>query len=95
MTADAGPQPASHPSSPSPPPFSQIPPAEPSGRKVILWLFVALSVATAVALLYFATQVDPEFRPRIYVALVGDLMLPVIAWQLFRWIEQHRQSGQP
>ena len=53
---------------------------------------MALSLATAVALLYFATQVEPEFRPRIYVALVGDLGIPLFAWQLFRVIEQRQRT---
>jgi hypothetical protein len=47
-------------------------------------------VATAVTLLYFAAITEPEFRRRVLVALVVNLMLPLIAWQGFRWIE-HRQ----
>jgi hypothetical protein len=64
--------------------------SDPSGPRVILWLFVALSAGTALALLYFAMQVDPQYRPRIYAALVGDLGIPLIAWQLFRVIEERR-----
>lgn len=64
--------------------------SEPSGRKVIFWLFAGLWVVTAVVLLYFASVTEPEFRRRIYVALVVDLMLPLVAWQAFRWIDQTR-----
>lgn len=58
----------------------------------MLWLFVALSIATALALLYFASIVDAEFRPRIYTALVADLALPVIAWRLFGIINRRRDA---
>jgi hypothetical protein len=47
---------------------------------------------TAVVLLSFATITPAEFRRRIYVALVVDLMLPFIAWQAFRWIEGKRTA---
>ena len=53
-------------------------------------MFVGLWVITAVVLVYFAAITEPEFRRRIYVALVVNLMLPFIAWQAFRWIEQAR-----
>jgi hypothetical protein len=46
-----------------------------------------------VTLLYFASITEPTFRRRIYLALVGDLMAPLIAWQAFRWIETKRQSS--
>lgn len=67
-----------------------MPGTEPSGRRVIFWLFAGLWVVTAVVLLYFASITEPEFRRRIYVALVVNLMLPLIAWQAFRWIEARR-----
>lgn len=64
--------------------------AEPSGRVVVFWLFVALSVATAAALLYFA-QIAPEpARPRIYSALVGNLALPIIAWYVYKNLKRHK-----
>ena len=56
----------------------------------MLWLFVALSVATALALLYFASITEPEFRPRIYAALVGNLALPIIAWYVYKHLPRHR-----
>ena len=59
---------------------------EPSGRKVVFWLFAGLWVVTAVVLVYFAAITEPQFRRRIYVALVVDLMLPFVAWQAFRLI---------
>lgn len=42
-------------------------------------------------LAYFASITEPDFRRRIYVALVVNLMLPLIAWQAFRWIEANRR----
>lgn len=60
--------------------------SEPSGRRVVFWLFVGLWIVTAVVLGYFAYITDEDFRRRIYVALVVNLMLPLIAWQGFRWI---------
>jgi uncharacterized membrane protein YhaH (DUF805 family) len=65
---------------------------EPSGRKVVFWLFVGLWVTTAVTLLYFADITHTDFRRRIYVALVVNLMLPLIAWQAFRWIDFRRSD---
>ncbi len=56
----------------------------------MFWLFAGLWVVTAVVLLYFAAITPEEFRGRIYVALVVNLMLPLIAWQAFRWIEAKR-----
>lgn len=58
----------------------------------MFWLFAALWVATAVSLLYFASITEPDFRRRIYVALVVNLMLPLIAWQAFRWIDASRST---
>jgi len=45
-----------------------------------------------VSLAYFASITEPDFRRRIYVALVVNLMLPLIAWQAFRWIDQRRSN---
>jgi hypothetical protein len=45
-----------------------------------------------VSLVYFASITEPDFRRRIYVALVVNLMLPLIAWQAFRWIDQRRNA---
>jgi hypothetical protein len=56
----------------------------------VFWLFAALWVFTLLTLVYFASITEPDFRRRIYVALVVNLMLPLIAWQLFRWIEASR-----
>lgn len=64
--------------------------SESSGRRVVFWLFAGLWVITAVVLVYFASITEPEFRRRIYVALVVDLMLPFVAWQAFRWIEERQ-----
>ena len=69
------------------------PSGEPQGRRVILWLFVGLALATFVTLMVFARTVDDEFRPRIYATMVGDLMAPVIAWQAFRLIEARREAA--
>ena len=41
---------------------------------------MALAIATAVTLLIFAQTVEEQFRPRIYLALGGDLALPVVGW---------------
>jgi uncharacterized membrane protein YhaH (DUF805 family) len=65
---------------------------EPSGRKVIFWLFAGLWIMTAAVLVYFASITEPDYRRRIYVALVVNLMLPLIAWQAFRLIEQRRHA---
>jgi hypothetical protein len=65
---------------------------EPSGKRVVFWLFAALWVATALSLVYFASITEPEFRRRIYVALVVNLMLPLIAWQAFRWMDGRRSN---
>ena len=51
---------------------------------MLLWL------ATAAALLYFASITPWEYRRRIYVALVVNLMMPLVAWQAFRVIEARR-----
>lgn len=58
----------------------------------MFWLFIALSVATALALLYFASIAPPGARPRIYTALVGNLALPVIAWYVYKNLGRHRGS---
>ena len=79
--------PAREPSGPSEPSAT-----EPSGRKVVFWLFAGLWVITAVVLVYFALITEPEFRRRIYVALVVNLMLPFIAWQAFRLIDGRRKD---
>ncbi|HJQ92995.1 MAG TPA: hypothetical protein VJ874_01785 [Candidatus Thermoplasmatota archaeon] len=44
-------------------------------------------------LVYFALITEPDFRRRIWVALVVNLMLPLIAWQAFRWIDQSRTKA--
>ena len=84
------------PTDPSPssplPPVSSEPHAEPSGRVVVFWLFVALSLATAAALLYFASIAPLGARPRIYTALVGNLALPVIAWYVYKNLKRHRAA---
>lgn len=64
---------------------------EPSGKRVVFWLFAGLWVVTAVVLVYFALITEPQFRRRIWVALVVDLMLPLVAWQAFRWIDARRR----
>jgi hypothetical protein len=63
----------------------------------VFWLFVGLWITTAVTLLYFANITHTEFRRRIYVALVVNLMMPLIAWQAFRLIaerQDRRAKGQ-
>ncbi len=63
----------------------------PSGQSVIFRLFVALAIATAVSLLFFAQMVEPgRPRNRVYFALVGDLLLPVIAWFILKGIARHQ-----
>lgn len=57
---------------------------------MVFWLFVALSVATALSLLYFAGIAPIGARPRIYTALVGNLALPVIAWYVYKHLPRHR-----
>lgn len=57
---------------------------------MVLWLFVALAVCTALALLYFASIAPPGARPRILTALVGNLALPVIAWYVYKHLPRHR-----
>jgi hypothetical protein len=59
----------------------------------VFWLFAALWVVTLLTLVYFASITEPDFRTRIYVALVVNLMLPLIAWQAFRWIDQGRSRA--
>ena len=56
----------------------------------MFWLFVALSVATAAALLYFASIAPAGARPRIFTALVGNLALPVIAWYVYKNLGRHK-----
>ena len=56
----------------------------------MFWLFVALSIATALALVSFASIAPPGARPRIYTALVGNLALPVIAWYVYKNLKRHR-----
>ena len=65
---------------------------EPSGKRVVFWLFVGLWIVTAVTLVYFASITEPDFRRRIYVALVVNLMLPLVAWQAFRLIDARRKA---
>lgn len=64
---------------------------EPSGKRVVFWLFAGLWVMTAVVLVYFALITETEFRRRIWVALVVDLMLPFVAWQAFMLIDARRR----
>lgn len=71
---------------------SQVSRGELSGRRLILWLFVLLALATFATLVLFAQDVSPAFRPRIYATMVGDLMAPVIAWQAFRVIERRQAA---
>ncbi|MGB0651681.1 MAG: hypothetical protein ACPGQL_00640 [Thermoplasmatota archaeon] len=68
--------------------------AAPSGARLILWLFGALSVATLVILLIFANTVEAQFRPRIYTALAGNLMLPLLAVAVFAGMDARRR-GEP
>ncbi|HLF16572.1 MAG TPA: hypothetical protein VI796_03970 [Candidatus Thermoplasmatota archaeon] len=43
------------------------------------------------ALLTFAAVVSPQVRPRIYLALAGDLLLPVVAWYILKAIGRRRE----
>lgn len=63
------------------------------GERLIFWLFVALSAATAVALLTFAQFVPHEAKPRLYYALAGDLAIPVIAWFVLKAIGKRRRAA--
>jgi hypothetical protein len=64
---------------------------EPSGRVVVFWLFIGLALATAGVLVYFASIAPVEARPRIYASLVGNLMIPVIAWYVFKHMPRNRR----
>ena len=66
-------------------------PQGPSGQRIVFWLFVSLAIATALALAILAQAGPADFRPRVYASLVGDLGLPLIAWQLLRAIAQWRE----
>lgn len=74
-----------------PPSSSATESHEPTGRKVVFWLFVALSIATAAALLIFAQTVEERFRTRVYLSLAADLLIPVVAWFAIKAIEKRRR----
>lgn len=61
----------------------------------MFWLFVALGVATAAALLYFGHIAPPAAKPRIYTALVGNLALPIIAWYVYKHLKRHQPPQPP
>ena len=65
------------------------------GQRLIFWLFVALSIATAASLLVMAQFVDEAYRPRIYWSLAGDLLIPVIAWFALKAIGKRRAERKP
>ncbi len=67
-------------------------PAAPRGDRFILGLFAVLAVATVATLALFASIVDPAYRTRIYVAMVGNLLLPLVAAAVFVAIEAKRQG---
>lgn len=57
-----------------------------SGQRLIFRMFVVLAVATVVILLFFATQVQASYRPRIYGALALNLVLVVAAYFILKAI---------
>ncbi|MEA3189746.1 MAG: hypothetical protein QOD77_328 [Thermoplasmata archaeon] len=69
-------------------------------ERVILWMFVLLSIATAAALWWFIRiseqRLSPDdfarVRPRLYSALAGDLAAPVVAWFVLRAIGRRRAA---
>lgn len=67
-------------------------PCVPSGEQVILRLFVALAVATAVILLLFAAIAPEAYRLRIYVALVGNLLLAAVVYAALRQVGKRRRQ---
>ncbi len=66
-----------------------------SGARTITVLFAALALATLLSLSLFATMMPPgSDRQRVYVALAGNLMLPLVAIPFFVAL-QARRLGHP
>ncbi len=65
-----------------------------SGRRLVFLLFLVLWIVTLVTLVGFGIWTTQRFdvgtSRRIWVALVANLMLPVIAWQVFRLMNEYR-----
>ncbi|HUR62519.1 MAG TPA: hypothetical protein VM286_09180 [Candidatus Thermoplasmatota archaeon] len=67
-------------------------------ERLILGLFIALAAATAIALLWFIQITEQRLAPvdfarikwRLYGALLGDLLAPVVAWFVIKAINQRR-----
>ncbi len=64
----------------------------PRGDRFIMGLFAVLAVATVAVLGLFASIVEPAYRQRIYIALVGNLLLPLIAAAVFAAIDAKRRG---
>jgi hypothetical protein len=60
------------------------------GKRLILWLFLVLAVCTVVVLLYLAAEAPPSARPRVYLALVGNLLMAALALLLIQRIGKRR-----
>ena len=69
-----------------------------SGRRLVWRFFAGLWVATLLALGYLGfvagERFGDEVAPRLWVALVVDLMLPFVAWQIFRAMPRNRHLRQ-
>ncbi|HEX2066668.1 MAG TPA: hypothetical protein VHI93_07640 [Candidatus Thermoplasmatota archaeon] len=69
-------------------------------ERLIFWLFAALAAATALALLWFIElaqrRLSPEdfarIEPRLYAALAGDLLAPVLGWFLIKALNRRRPA---
>lgn len=87
---------ASNPSSPSSSkPPSEADPAAPlgvSGEKVVLWIFVILSIGTILAFAAFYPSTRPEDRDFIVPATLRDLYIPVVAWGMLTAIDANRRG---
>lgn len=68
-----------------------------SGRRLIFRLFLVLWLATLTILVGFGVwtveRFDVATSRRVWVALVVNLMLPAIAWQVFRLIHARRDQA--
>jgi hypothetical protein len=43
----------------------------------------------------FAQMVDPQFRPRVYGALAGDLAIPVVGWFVMKRLNKPKAPAPP
>jgi hypothetical protein len=76
----------------SPPPPFHSDSAGVSGEKVVLWLFVILSLGTIAAFIAFYPSTRPEDRAFIVPATLRDLYIPVVAWGILTAIDAKRKG---